>query len=355
MGELRSRLRVDVSRRTTSLVVAALALSLAGCAEPLSTSDSPAAPGTPAASTEPATPTPEPSLTSTPTPTLAPTPSASPTVEPASEPARGTTLAVLAALVVKGRAAKTGFDRAQFGPAWLDADRNGCDTRNDILRRDLVEIVVKPNTNGCVVLSGTRADDYTGQAIAHLRGNSQVDIDHRVSLSNAWQTGAQQWSLAKRAAFANDPLNLSATAASANSSKSDGDAATWLPPNKAYRCDFVAAQVAVKTKYGLWATRAEKDAIARILASCPGHQLPADPTDAATEVDHDLKPVPASKPKPKPKPRAKPKPKTFAEVPREVHYENCTAAREAGGAPVRTGEPGYGRHLDRDGDGVGCE
>lgn len=38
-----------------------------------------------------------------------------------------------------------------------------------------------------------------------------------------------------------------------------------------------------------------------------------------------------------------------------LSFRNCAAARAAGAAPVRLGDPGYGRHLDRDGDGVGCE
>ncbi|MDT0200721.1 DUF1524 domain-containing protein [Nocardioides sp. AE5] len=302
-------------------------------------------------------------------------------------PDRTSTLAVLSTLAIKGRSAKTGYSRDQFGPAWLDADRNGCDTRNDMLRRDLAQITVKSGTNGCVVLTGVLDDDYTGKRIDHVRGNSKIDIDHRVALSNAWQTGASQWSLAKRAAFANDPLNLTATDAGANRSKGDGDAATWLPPNKAYRCDYVATQVAVKAKYGLWVTQPEYDAIVRVLTACPGHQLPADATRAPTEVDHNLKPVATSTPQPKatakaspkpkatqapkpkatskaspkpkpkatptPKPKPKPKPTPTPTVPKV--FKNCTEARAAGAAPVYRGDPGYGKHLDRDGDGIGCE
>ncbi|HEY1712061.1 MAG TPA: HNH endonuclease family protein, partial [Solirubrobacteraceae bacterium] len=78
-----------------------------------------------------------------------------------------------------------------------------------------------------------------------------------------------------REAFANDPLELLAVDARANRAKGDGDAATWLPANKAFRCSYVARQVAVKTKYRLWITQAEKDAISRVLATCPGHKLPA--------------------------------------------------------------------------------
>ena len=187
-------------------------------------------------------------------------------------------LTELAALPVKGRAPKTGYTREQFGPAWTDdvtvADgHNGCDTRNDILRRDLTGITFKPGTGDCAVLIGTLHDPYTGHIIDFRRGvgsSNAVQIDHVVALSDAWQTGAQQLSADQRQNFANDPLNLQAVDGPTNESKGDGDAATWLPPNKAYRCTYVGRQVAVKSKYHLWVTPAEHDAIARILDGCGG-------------------------------------------------------------------------------------
>jgi len=130
------------------------------------------------------------------------------TRQPASA---GKALAVLATLPVKGRAPKTGYSRDQFGPAWSDVDHNGCDTRNDVLRRDLTSVAFRPGTRDCVVLSGVLADPYTAVAIHFLRGNATstaVQIDHVVALSDAWQKGAQQLSPARRLAFANDPLNL---------------------------------------------------------------------------------------------------------------------------------------------------
>ncbi len=177
----------------------------------------------------------------------------------------------LATLDVKGRAPRTGYDRAEFGSPWTDVDGNGCDTRNDILRRDLVQKRILPD---CTVARGVLRDPYTRQAITHVAGRSRIDIDHVVSLSDAWQKGAFRWTTAKRTAFANDPLNLLAVDYSANRQKGEGDAATWLPPNKAYRCPFVARQVAVKVAYGLWVTVAEKSAIARVLGTCPSHPLP---------------------------------------------------------------------------------
>lgn len=185
-------------------------------------------------------------------------------------------IAALETIPVKGRAAKTGYSRAQFGEAWTDDvsvqfGHNGCDTRNDILRRDLIDITTKSGTNGCKVLTGVLNDPYTGQVINFQRGqqtSEEVQIDHVVPLSNAWQTGAQQWDADKRRDFANDPRNLQATYGPTNQAKGDGDAATWLPPNTFYRCTYVSRMVAVKSLYGLWVTPPERDAIAQVLSQC---------------------------------------------------------------------------------------
>ncbi|MFG2139649.1 HNH endonuclease family protein [Streptomyces sp. NPDC048650] len=178
------------------------------------------------------------------------------------------------ALAVKGRAPKTGYARNRFGTAWADTDGNRCDTRDDILQRDLRGVAFRDGR--CLVVSGTLAEDpYTGAEVRYARGRSKVDIDHVVALSDAWQKGAGRWPGRKRVALANDPLNLIAVDASANRRKSDGDAATWLPAYRPYRCTYVAHQVAVKRKYGLWVTRAEKDAMVRVLRSCPKERLPA--------------------------------------------------------------------------------
>jgi hypothetical protein len=179
-------------------------------------------------------------------------------------------------LVVKGRAPKTGYARIEFGPAWADVDKNGCDTRNDILRRDLTQVVFKPGTKDCVVLSGVLIDKYSGETINFVRGNSTsslVQIDHVVALSDAWQKGAFLLTLQERTAFANDPLNLLAVKGSLNSQKGDGDAATWLPPQKSYRCEYISRQIAVKKKYHLWVTAAERSAFVRVLQTCPNQEL----------------------------------------------------------------------------------
>lgn len=178
--------------------------------------------------------------------------------------------ALLETLEVKGRAPKTGYDRtAQFGAAWSDVDRNGCDTRNDILARDLSDVTLSGN---CKVLSGALEDPLTGTRVDFVRGqktSSAVQIDHVVPLSDAWQKGAQQLTRDQRIAFANDPLNLQAVLGTANAQKGDGDAATWLPENTSFRCEYVTRQISVKTNYKLWVTRAEKAAMIRVLDTCP--------------------------------------------------------------------------------------
>ncbi|MEW9547926.1 HNH endonuclease family protein [Nonomuraea sp. NPDC050783] len=177
----------------------------------------------------------------------------------------------LAKLDVKGRAPRTGFDRDKFGPAWSDVDHNGCDTRNDILKRDLEKETFKSGTHDCIVLTGTLKDPYSGKTIDFERGqdtSTAVQIDHLVPLSDAWQKGAQQWPATKRKEFANDPLNLQAVDGPLNGQKSDSDAATWLPPRKSYRCTYVARQIDVKAKYGVWVTSAEKTAMEKVLDDC---------------------------------------------------------------------------------------
>ena len=189
----------------------------------------------------------------------------------------GMATAVLETLAVKGRAPKTGYTRAQFGPAWADVDRNGCDTRNDILKRDLTSITYRAKTRNCVVESGTLIDRYSGETINFVKGNissMEVQIDHVVALSNAWQTGAFKLSTDQRRALSNDPLNLFAVKGRLNSQKGDGDAATWLPPLKSFRCSYVAQQIAVKAKYSLWVTAPEKAAMVSILAKCPTQKVP---------------------------------------------------------------------------------
>lgn len=182
----------------------------------------------------------------------------------------GSAAAALDELAVKGRAPKTGYTRDQFGGGW--ATVQGCSTRNIILHRDMENAQVDEK---CTVVSGNLNDPYTGELIQFTKEkSSDVQIDHVIALSDAWQKGAQQLSKEERKKFANDPLELLAASGPENQAKGDGDAATWLPKNKAFRCEYVARQIAVKIKYTLWVTQAEKDAMRSVLKTCPEQALP---------------------------------------------------------------------------------
>ncbi|TNM64153.1 DUF1524 domain-containing protein [Streptomyces sp. NP160] len=252
----------------------------------------------------------------------------------AQEAPAGSAVAALDRLPVKGKAPKTGYSREQFGQAWQDVDANGCDTRDDVLARDLTDVVYS-RADPCQVSSGVLVDPYTPKQIRFQRGprSAEVQIDHLVALSDAWQTGAQQWPADKREHFANDPLNLLAVDGPLNSAKGDGDAATWLPPNKDFRCQYVARQIAVKAKYGAWVTQAEHDAMAGVLSTCPHQALPRD--------DGGVGPQPAATSAP-------------ADAATTAPYASCSAAKAAGAAPLHSDDPGWNPRLDRDGDGVAC-
>lgn len=354
---------------------AALALALlAGCA-PLP--DAPSAPASPAAATSTA---PAAVTSSAPAPAAA-TESAAPTPDPAEDAAPGTAAAALAGLAVKGRAPKTGYGREEFGPRWSDTDHNGCDTRNDMLRRDLTDITVKAGTHGCNVASGVLLSAYTGATVDFVAGqrtSSEVQIDHVVALSDAWQKGAQQLDPQRRTELANDPLNLLAVDGPSNNQKSDGDAATWLPAATGFRCEYVATQIAVKQRYELWVTQAEKSAMQRVLDGCPDQPLPTghpapdpDPKTPVAESTPETAPEaeatrPAAPAEPA-EPAAPAAPAAEAAVPEapaapaapaadgDVYFARCADARAAGAAPLYAGQPGYRSALDRDGDGIACE
>ena len=172
---------------------------------------------------------------------------------------------VLKLLEVKGRAPKTGYSREMFYSGWPTVD--GCSLRQRILKRELGDTAV---LDGCTVVAGEFDEPYTGEHRVFMdkKEVSKIQIDHVVALSDAWQKGAQYMSYEVRNAIATDPLNLLAVDGPANEQKSDGDAATWLPSNKAFRCQYVARQISVKYKYGLWVTEAEKEAMEKVLEKC---------------------------------------------------------------------------------------
>jgi hypothetical protein len=276
-----------------------------------------------------------------------------------------TALVALAQLRVDDSPSMAGYVRDAFGYRAYDTDRNGCDTRNDILRRDLTGITIKDGTNGCVVLSGTLADPYGGTTIAFTRGaatSNDVQIDHVVALGDAWASGASGWPDDLRHQLGNDPLNLLAVAGPLNTQKGDKAADQWLPPDTAYRCAYVARQVGVKLTYALSVTTPERSAIAAVLSSCPDQPLPGgsklpvavtaapSPTTAPAQPAAVVAPAPTKRSAPvAPAPAPAP-------APASVYYANCTAVWAAIGRPLLAGEPGYAApRLDRDRDGVACE
>ncbi|MEN9971590.1 MAG: hypothetical protein RL146_891 [Actinomycetota bacterium] len=194
---------------------------------------------------------------------------------PVASAATGTkATTLLAKILVKGRAPKTGYDRDLFSDGWGDIGE--CDTRNYILRRDLKSITWRSSPR-CTVATGILNDPYTAKKIYFVRGvgtSNAVQVDHVVAVSDAWQKGAQKLSSSSRYAFYNDPLNLLAVDGPTNSQKSDSDAASWLPPNRKYWCSYVSRQIAVKYKYKLWVTSAEKSSMLRVLKTCPNQLVP---------------------------------------------------------------------------------
>lgn len=212
-------------------------------------------------------------------------------------------LAKLETIPIKGRAPKTGYSRSAFGRPWTDAvnveyGHNGCDTRDDIIRRDLIDITLKPTSHGCIVLSGTLHDPYTGKTIPFHRGTPSVQIDHVVALEDAWQKGAQRLDVRTRQDFANDPRNLQATDGSTNQQKGGRDAATWLPPNKDYRCTYVSRQIDVKVLYHLWVTEAEHDKMKSLLTGCATAAAPSIRATTGRSTPRPSAPSPTSRPGP---------------------------------------------------------
>ena len=245
-------------------------------------------------------PAPSPSVSTPPT-----TPSAAPTSPVTPRPRRSpeprTALATLAGLTVKGRAPRTGYDRTSSAAAGVPSQVAVTPDRPCVPRpRQRPD----PATDDCTVTGGKLNDPYTGAAVtAKTTSVDDLEADHIVAASDAWQKGAQTLSEDRREAFYNDLLNLQTTIGAVNASKGDGDAATWLPPNRQYRCTYVARQIAVKAKYELWVTKPEKAAMTRVLTRCPGQPLP---TAATARKVVDKKPTMVN-PQPTPAPRTSPK------------------------------------------------
>ncbi|MFD5430036.1 HNH endonuclease family protein [Streptomyces sp. NPDC127084] len=176
---------------------------------------------------------------------------------------------LIAGLAVKGRGPRTGYERDEFGYAWKDAvdgvplARNGCDTRNDLLKLHGGNVRFRTGSD-CVVVSMTLHDPYTGKTIEWRKQKAaEVQIDHVVPLSYSWQMGSSRWARDKRERFANDVLNLIPVQGRANSAKSDSGPAAWLPPDKRIRCSYVVRFAQVAVKYEMPVTGPDKAAMLR--------------------------------------------------------------------------------------------
>ena len=257
-------------------------------------------------------------------------------------------IADLNSLSVKGRAPRTGYVREAFGPAWADVDANGCNTRDDVLKTALTGSILDGD---CTVIAGSFTDPYTATDVVFELDEGTISIDHVVALSDAWQKGAQSWPFAKRVAFANDPLELQATVGGVNQQKSDYDAASWLPPSRVHRCPFVAQQIAIKRKYDLWVTPAEKDAMMRVLTTCPDQAVPVPGPQPTMAVG------PAARESTSPPADASPAPSTPAVGGGlDPDFGTCRAAKSAGFGPYASGvDPEYAYYRDADHDGTVCE
>ena len=258
---------------------------------------------------------------------------------------------VLLSLPVKGWAPMTGYTRSAFGVAWADTDHNGCDQRDDALWRASLQRATRPD--GCKVTSAFVTDVYTNKVIHYVRGGAYsqgLDIDHVVPLGNAWATGIQYESASIRERLATDPLNLLAVDPSENRVKSDSNAASWLPPARNYWCSYVARQIAVKKKYGLWVVPPERTAMLNVLAACPLRRIPMGglPYPSASELRPGSGPTTPT--------TSKSTPVTPSSGGLDPHFATCGAAKAAGYGPyVRGKDPEYAWYRDANNNGVVCE
>jgi len=160
------------------------------------------------------------------------------------------------------------YDRSLF-QHWVDADGDGCDTRQEVLIAEST-VPVTMASSGCSVTSGKWDSWYDG---ASWTAPSDVDIDHFVPLSEAWRSGANAWTAAERRAFANDlglDVGLEAVTDNVNQSKGDRDPAVWMPPLAGVECRYVSDWVVVKYRWDLSMDTTERDAIAGYLAGSCG-------------------------------------------------------------------------------------
>ncbi len=303
-------------------------------------------------------------------------------------------------VLIRTAAEREGGYNRSFFKHWIDADRNGCDTRKEVL---IEEAVVKPKKGPkCTLTGGKWVSSYDGKTYTK---DSALDIDHVVPLAEAWRSGAWAWTPAQRQEFANDIRDsrvLIAVTASANRSKGDRDVKSWLPAKD--KCSYIEAWVAVKVRYTLTFDPGELSVIQNYFTSCNitnvsaevlvGYETEANRVTSAPSPTPVATPSASPSPTPSPSPVAtastsptpSPTPTPVATVSASptpspipittvsasptpapvaptkspaVKYKNCAEAKAAGVAPLRkaTNPELYeiNSGLDRDKDGVACE
>jgi Excalibur calcium-binding domain len=283
------------------------------------------------------------------TSTVLPSTTTAVAVSPASAaPANGELLALdVLSLITVSNEHRGGYVRDVFGyPA--DLDRDGCDTRSEVLQSESIS-PAQVDPYGCTVVAGDWSSVYDGLTAT---SPGELEIDHVVSLKEAWDSGAWAWNGSTLVAYGNDltdPRALRAVTTATNRDKSDKDPSNWLPPYEADVCPFIGDWVAIKARWGMSMDQSEYGRIRNLLTGpCEGWLIaPLEPLPAPTTPSEPSPPPP-------PIPLVSPVPSTDPPV-TEVYYANCTAARAAGAAPLHVGEPGYRTALDRDKDGVACE
>jgi hypothetical protein len=247
----------------------------------------------------------------------------------------------------------SGYERSLF-KHWIDADKDRCDTRKEVLIQEAVEL---PKLGrGCVLNGGQWISSYDALA---TNDYSTLDIDHMIPLSEAWRSGAWKWSPAQREAFANDLTDsrvLIAVTASLNRQKGDQDPSTWLPPEN--KCTYVSNWIAVKVRYSLTVDPSEASALTSLVAQCnitsiTAFSIPAYATTAG------INPITLTSPTTTPTSAPSAKPSATPEFSKVVKYSTCAKARAAGVTPIVRSKNqslyNLNRALDRDKDGVACE
>lgn len=240
--------------------------------KPVAITAAPTVSATPSQEPAPASPVVIATPDAVPSATPAITASATPEPAPEFDATASQFIEALNALNLVNAVEDGGYNRSEdFGSAWTDVDQNGCDTRNDILNRDLTAITYKTASDSCTVATGTLNDPYTGQTIDFVRGQETsmaVQIDHIIPLKYAYMHGATGWSQDVRELFANDPDNLLAVDGPSNSSKSAKGPENWMPENTGYACEYAERFVNVADKYDVSITTNDYDVLYDALLTC---------------------------------------------------------------------------------------